>query len=253
MQGTADEPLRLRLDADKIVETIEKLEQRVDQRFTDRGINQRTGDLLRIAKRARLMASTIGRPIRWVRVCLALLLSLFIAGLFVIPFDLSSEASQGRDAFEWLQILEAGLNDVVLIGAGALFLVTVETRIKRRRCLRELHELRSYAHVVDMMQLTKDPQRANDGSEDTPASPNRDLTDFELSRYLDYCSELLSLTGKLAALYVQDFDDPVALSAVKEIEDLTTGLSRKIWQKLMVLSAYSEDVHESAPRRSEAG
>ena len=118
--------------------------------------------------------------------------------------------------------------------------MTVESRIKRHRCLRELHELRSYAHVVDMMQLTKDPQRATDGSEDTAASPDRDLTNFQLSRYLDYCSELLSLTGKLAALYVQDFDDPVALGAVKEIEDLTTGLSRKIWQKLMVLSSYTE-------------
>jgi len=32
----------------------------------------------------------------------------------------------------------------------------------------------------------------------------------------------------------------VALGAVKEIEDLTTGLSRKIWQKLMVLSSYTE-------------
>jgi len=39
------------------------------------------------------------------------------------------------------------------------------------------------------------------------------------------------------ALYVQKFDDGVALSAVNEIEDLTTGLSRKIWQKIMILNA----------------
>ncbi len=241
MGPVQDEPIRLRLDAAKIVTTIEKLQHRIDERFEDRGINERAADLRRIAERAQDIASTIGGPIRWVRVCLGLMMILFLAGLFIIPFDLSGDASQGRDAFEWLQVLEAGLNDLVLIGAGAFFLVTVETRIKRRRCLRELHELRSYAHVVDMMQLTKDPQRASDGSEDTPASPERDLTSFELSRYLDYCSELLSLTGKLAALYVQDFDDQVALAAVKEIEDLTTGLSRKIWQKLMVLSSYAEE------------
>ena len=46
---------------------------------------------------------------------------------------------------------------------------------------------------------------------------------------------MLSLTGKVAALYVQDFEDGVALQAVNEIEDLTTGLSRKIWQKLTVV------------------
>ena len=45
------------------------------------------------------------------------------------------------------------------------------------------------------------------------------------------------MTGKVAALYVQRFDDAVALQAVNEIEELTTGLSRKIWQKLSVLYA----------------
>jgi hypothetical protein len=62
------------------------------------------------------------------------------------------------------------------------------------------------------------------------------MSDFELSRYLDYCSEMLSLVGKIAALYVQRFDDPVVLAAVDEIEDLTTGISRKIWQKIMIIN-----------------
>ena len=46
---------------------------------------------------------------------------------------------------------------------------------------------------------------------------------------------MLALTGKLAALYVQQFSDGVTLAAVREVEDLTTGLSHKIWQKLMIL------------------
>lgn len=61
------------------------------------------------------------------------------------------------------------------------------------------------------------------------------MTRFELARYLDYASEMLSLTSKIAALYVQYFDDRVALQAVNEIENLTTGLSRKIWQKVMII------------------
>jgi hypothetical protein len=61
------------------------------------------------------------------------------------------------------------------------------------------------------------------------------MSSFELSRYLDYCSEMLSLTGKVGALYVQNLHDPVALASVNEIETLTTGLSRKIWQKLMII------------------
>jgi hypothetical protein len=58
---------------------------------------------------------------------------------------------------------------------------------------------------------------------------------IELGRYLDYCSEMLALTGKVATVYVAEFDDPVVLDAVNEVENLTTGLSRKVWQKLMVL------------------
>ena len=57
----------------------------------------------------------------------------------------------------------------------------------------------------------------------------------ELGRYLDYCSELLSVTSKLAALLVQYFNDEVLLGAVNEIETLTTGLSGKIWQKIRLL------------------
>jgi len=59
----------------------------------------------------------------------------------------------------------------------------------------------------------------------------------ELGGYLDYCSELLSLTSKLAALYAERFSDSVVLQAVDEVETLTTGLSRKIWQKIMMLDA----------------
>ena len=59
---------------------------------------------------------------------------------------------------ELVQALEAGINDVVLIGAAIFFLVTLETRVKRRRALKAIHELRAIAHVIDMHQLTKDPE-----------------------------------------------------------------------------------------------
>ena len=61
------------------------------------------------------------------------------------------------------------------------------------------------------------------------------MTRAELGRYLDYCSEMLSVTSKIAALFVERFDDPVTLAAVNEIESLTAGLSRKIWQKISML------------------
>jgi len=112
---------------------------------------------------------------------------------------------------------------------------TLEMRLKRRRALRELHRLRSVVHIVDMHQLTKNPEQLLAAGPRTPSSPERHLTRFELSRYLDYCTELLSLSSKLAALHVQHLNDPVVLEAVSDIEVLASNLSNKIWQKIVVL------------------
>jgi hypothetical protein len=66
------------------------------------------------------------------------------------------------------------------------------------------------------------------------------LTLPELSRYLDYCSELLSITSKIAALYIQKFSDGVVLEAVSDVETLCAGLGQKIWQKLDIAESISE-------------
>ena len=55
----------------------------------------------------------------------------------------------------------------------------------------------------------------------------------------------------LAALYIWDFDDPVALQAVNEVEDLTTDLSRKVRQKLSIL--YAMGVEPPSPGSPPAG
>jgi hypothetical protein len=107
--------------------------------------------------------------------------------------------------------------------------------MKRRRALGALHQLRSVVHIVDMHQLTKDPERLMSPQPDTASSPERRMSAPELGRYLDYCSELVSLASKIAALLVQRFDDPVVLGAVNEIETLATGLSGKVGQKITLL------------------
>ena len=72
-------------------------------------------------------------------------------------------------------------------------------------------------------------------------------------RYLDFCSEMLSSISKVAALYVQDFPHPVALTAVDEVETMTTGLSRKIWQKIDILEQVVSAERRVAPARRRAG
>jgi hypothetical protein len=133
---------------------------------------------------------------------------------------------------------EALLANLVFLGAGVAFLATLETRIKRGRTLAAVNELRALAHIIDMHQLTKDPEMVFGRHTPTEVSPPRNMTPIELNRYFDYCSELLSIVSKIGALYVQSFPDSQAMSAVDDIEDLTNGLSRKIWQKIMILDRY---------------
>ncbi len=136
-----------------------------------------------------------------------------------------------HDLGDFVQLLDSAINDIVFMGIAVAFLVTVEGRLKRREALRAIHELRSLAHIVDMHQLTKDPDLFLESRVDTASSPPRALTAYQLNRYLDYCSELLSVTR----LYAQHLNDPVVLGAVNEVEGLTTALSGKIWQKLVIL------------------
>jgi len=224
------------LDSEKILGTIETLSRRIAERFPGSGLNRVCEELLTIARESQGRAAWIAKPQKSLRLITGALVTLIIGGLLLVLAN-ASWPRNGFDLVVLVQVSEAGLNVFLLLSAAILFLVTVETRMKRRRALKAIHELRALAHVIDMHQLTKDPERLVARRPATPSSPKQNLTEFELGRYLDYCSEMLSLIGKLAALYVQKFDDPVALAAVNEVEDLTTSLSRKIWQKIMIINS----------------
>ena len=49
---------------------------------------------------------------------------------------------------------------------------------------------------------------------------------------------MLSLIGKIAAVYAQEMNNPILLEAVDGIEALTSGTSNKIWQKIMIIQAH---------------
>jgi hypothetical protein len=172
-----------------------------------------------------------------VRLASAVLIFAILGGFAYFAYRVNAIriADEPMQPEEFVQVIEAGFNSLVLIGATILFLVTLEVRVKRSRALKAVHELRSLVHIVDMHQLTKDPERVLWKGPDTASSPKREMTTFQLNRYLDYCSEMLDLTGKIAALYVDNFADSQAVSAVNDLETLTNGMTRKVWQKIMIL------------------
>ena len=64
-----------------------------------------------------------------------------------------------------LQFWDAAKGSAAILAALALFLITLETRLKRHRALRAVHELRAMAHLIDMYQLTKTPDRCSHQSQ----------------------------------------------------------------------------------------
>ncbi|MEZ6103745.1 MAG: hypothetical protein R3E01_32770 [Pirellulaceae bacterium] len=224
------------LHPQRIEETIERLASRIDERFPNAGLHAVCQQLLDISRKARERSRWIQQP-QWVLRSAITLVTLFLLFAPLVITRFAAAPVQRVNFVELIQTMEAGINDIVLLGAAIFFLTSLESRIKRRRALSAIHELRAIAHVIDMHQLTKDPEWILSPSMKGAHTKWQGMTAFELRRYLDYCSEMLSLTGKVAALYVQNFDDSVALAAVNDVEELTTGLSRKIWQKIMILHA----------------
>jgi fumarate reductase subunit D len=184
-------------------------------------------------------AHQLAQPIWWLRVlagaAIAAGAALFIFVGTILPFDRFS----GGDAAESVQGIEASINTLLLGGLGLLALFRAEQGIKRRRVFRELHGLRSLIHVIDMHQLTKDPNVLSAGYKRTEKSAPHITDRFELAAYLDYSSEMLSITGKVAALFAQSVNDEVVIEAVNDIEALGSNLSRKIWQKITLIEGAS--------------
>ena len=224
-----------RLEAAKIMETVKALHDRVEERFPGSGLGKVIAELQQVAEETVERTGWIQQPHLLLR-CVAGTLSL---GILVLLGFLIAHVRQFNfeDFTNSVQALDSSIGSVVFVGAAILFFLNWEHRIKRDRALKAIHELRALAHIVDMHQLTKDPDRVASVTTNTASSPVRSLTPMELGRYLDYCSELLSLISKIAALHVQHFNEQVVLGAVNDIETLATGLSSKIWQKISLLNA----------------
>ena len=231
---THEKPYR-RLDAEALVRSLEQLDVRIRERFPDAGLARVCQELIGITRENSSRAAAIGRRFWGIW---AGSIGFFVVGAAMLALLLRQIDFSRNAADNWYTVIQgfdATLHLIVVIVGAIFFLITMEDRVKRRRALRAINELRSLIHVIDMHQLTKEPATSLLGGPPTPHSPRRTLTPFELGRYLDYCSEMLSLVAKVAVLYAQSHPDPVIVDAVSDVERLTASLSQKIWQKITLV------------------
>jgi hypothetical protein len=219
------------LNEEKLLETGERLRQRIAERFPGSGLSEVAAELVQLTRESVARAESIRQPNLYLRTGLVLVGLLAAAGI-AEHFWTSADPRTGLN--QLLQFLDATKGIAAYLAAAAIFLVTLEVRFKRRKALRAVHELRAMAHLIDMHQLSKDPERV--GAPEGPRMESgRAMTVEEIGYYLNYCTQLLSIVSKIGQLYVQDFPDATAKAAVDQFESLATGLSSKIWQKIMIL------------------
>ena len=239
------------LNADRIIKTLEQLERRIGERFPGAGLYGVCNELLAVTRDTKARIAAIEAPNYFLR---AISIAAMSAGL-VLLFYIGTIIEVKRDTenlYGVLQGFDSAFNIVVLMGAGAIFLSSIESRWKRQEVLDHLHELRSIIHVIDMHQLTKDPSRGPQVGSTTAHSPKRTMSDFELSRYLDYCSEMLSLSAKVAALYAQGTRDPIVIETASDLGQITTNLANKIWQKITMLQPHGSATWPAGPNSAAA-
>jgi len=224
------------LEAPAVRETVRELLDRVSARFPERGLRAVCQDLLYLVEEVESGSSRTQQRIRTARLLSRILMAAILVGTaFILGFAVKDAVQEFEKALDLLPFVETAINDVVFAGIAVFFLWSFPERIQRGQLLNLLHQLRSTAHIIDMHQLTKDPEQLRPTYVATKASKPLGMNRDEMERYLDYCSEMLSLVGKTAALCAEESRDTVVLETVSTIESLTVGLSRKIWQKISML------------------
>jgi hypothetical protein len=226
------------LESNKIIHAITEVHDRICQRFPKSDLAAVCEELLVVAKETEAKSQAVNAPNYPLR---GIILVLIAAVGTLIYFGV--RAIQLRPAevelFGLFQGLEAGTNLLIFTSVAIYFLFSLESRMARTRALSDLNELRSIIHVIDMHQFSKDP------SELLSAESTEGMTRTDLTRYLGYCSIMLSLGAKLAALYAQKLPDAIVIDAASDLQNVAGGLSLKIWQKISILESYEDSREKS--------
>ena len=167
------------LRAADVQATADRLVLRIRARFPTRNLTKVAEQLAVVASEA----EKTRHPPWWVRplriasiVVIAVLVVITVVSLAALVGELVGAGS----TLTWLQAVETVVNDVVFVGITVIFLWLLPAHLERRRILAELHRLRSLAHVIDMYQLTKDPERFSAAFRPTAQTIDVGMTPIEM-------------------------------------------------------------------------
>jgi hypothetical protein len=222
---------RHRLDPSRIVKTAEKLARVIGDRLPESNLHELAVELVHIAHSTEVRAMHARQPIYVVRAAslLAIVASILLLGFLIAHVKARWVFSSIAEMF---QATDAGFNLMTLLVGALWFFASFEARIKRRRTLVSIEELREFIHVVDLAQLYYTPDL------DMPVLVAPRLT-LELDgTYLLMCTQMLAVIGNLASLYSRGAADDSILRAVFEVELLANAITAKLHSKMESARAF---------------
>ena len=222
---------RHRLDPAKIVETAENLARGVGERLPASTLAGLAEELAAIAHATDERARQARRPIYAVRVGSVMAIGMAALGLWYLAKHIHARWEFGTIT-ELFEATDAGFNLLVLLAGALWFCITIEARIKRKKALDFLGELREFIHVIDVTQLYYTPDLYRTDPATSHSSLNLDYT------YLLSCTQMLGVISNLAPLYTRGAAGDSILRTVSEIEMLADSITAKLHSKAgMVRSA----------------
>lgn len=209
-----------RLDTDKILGTAKNLAEDIDARLPGSNLAGLAHELAGLAVAAEERGKRAQKPIYAIRAVSTLAIVLGLLALWYLAGHIHTKWEFGTIT-EVFEALHTGFELLVIVVGALWTCVTLESRIKRKKALGFIEELREFIHVIDVTQLyfTPDLYRSRHGT--TPGHLALDET------YLLYCTQMLAVLGNLAPLYTRGATGDSILRAASEVEMLAIAVATK--------------------------
>src|SRR5687768_5301686 len=120
------------LQLDQIARTIQRLEQRISERFPESGLSKVEGELLRFAEETGPIITKKRKPHRLLQLAIIFAIVILVGVPLALLATFRSSDLGIAGLAGWFQIIESIIQDAIFLGVAIYFLVTVETRLDRR-------------------------------------------------------------------------------------------------------------------------
>ena len=211
------------LDPARIIETAENLAQEIGESLPGSNLAGLAAELARIARDTDQRIQQARRPILAIRFASVTAIGSCLLGLWYLLHHTRTRW-EFNTVTELFEATDAGFNLLVVLAGALWFFITLEARLKRKKVLGSIQELRELIYVIDLTQLYYTPELYKHDA------PNPRASWSVGHSYLLSCTQMFGVISNLAALYTRGSEDSI-LRAAFDVEMLANAVAAKLLSK----------------------